>query len=120
MCEALHRALPDRVDGMSRRDTSPSSRLTAAWGGHPVELRCGGGDPAVLSPGSASYDPTAEAVGVNGVDWVPEKSKSGVWFTTVERKVNVAVWVPRRYAPGYTDPLVDLASAVKRAVPSRL
>jgi Protein of unknown function (DUF3515) len=120
-CRGLHRALPGRVDGLSRRETHPSSDLTAAWGSAPVVLRCGGPLPAELTPGDTRhYRPTAEAVGVNGVDWLPEKARAGVRFTTVEREVNVEVWVPRHYAPGWTDPLVDLAKAVRATVPSRL
>jgi Protein of unknown function (DUF3515) len=121
ICRSLHRALPGKVDGLSRRDTKPDSDLTAAWGSTAVVLRCGGPVPPQLNPGDRlHYRPTSDAVGVNGVDWLPQMSRQGVRFTTVERKANVEVWVPRHYAPGWTDPLVDLAAAVRRSVPSRL
>ncbi|GGO93871.1 DUF3515 domain-containing protein [Wenjunlia tyrosinilytica] len=120
LCKALHRALPDKVNGLERRGTDPDSDLTAAWGGKPVVLRCGVPLPSELTPGTEDYNPSAPSVGANGVYWLPRKSREGVRFVTVEREANVEVWVPRDYAPGYPDALLDLADAVKKTVPERL
>jgi Protein of unknown function (DUF3515) len=121
ICRALHKALPGKLDGLSRRGTKPASDLTAAWGDDAIVLRCGTSLPAVLDPDmKKSYHPDTDGVGVNGVDWLPEKSSAGVRFTTVDREANVELWVPSHYAPGYTDPLVDLASVVKKTVPTGL
>mgnify|MGYP001207748798 CR=1 FL=1 len=121
LCKALHAALPGEVDGLARRETAPASEFTAAWGDPAIVLRCGVPLPEVLRPGSGSYDPTAPAVGVEGVDWLPEKQgDDGYLFTTVGRKVNISLRVPGHYHPHETDPLVDLAPPVRKTVPTRL
>jgi hypothetical protein len=124
MCRALHEALPDRLDGRGARDTDPDSPFTAAWGDPAVLLGCGTATPDKLVRGSAEYDPTAPTVTADGVEWLPEQEADGIRFTTVGRKVNVQVWVPVARDAGPSDeavaPLIDLADAVRRAVPSRL
>ena len=61
-------------------------------------------------------DPDAVGGGVNGVDWLMEKQDDGSYrFTTANRTVYVEVSVPKgRDSSGV---LVDLASAVKKAIP---
>lgn len=108
-CQALHPVLPDTVDGMDRRGTTPASDLTAAWGRPPVVLRCGVPQPAGL-------EPTSQLVTIDGVDWFPEKLSDGYRFTSYGRVADVEVRVPGRYAPE-VNPLVDLAAAMKQADP---
>jgi hypothetical protein len=108
-CETLAASLPDTVQDGERRETSPESDLTAAWGDPAVVLRCG-----VSSP--AAYEPTAELVEVNGVEWFPEELERGYRFTTFGRSAFVEVTVPDRYRPE-VNALVDLAAAVEAAVP---
>jgi hypothetical protein len=117
-CRALHGRLPKRVDGQARITPNPASVYTAAWGDPAIGLRCGVRRPKKLTPGTAHYNPTAEAAEVNGVSWLLEKRDDGYRFTTTQRAVYVEVTVPRHYAPEITA-LTDLARAVRASVPSR-
>ncbi|MFF3949374.1 DUF3515 domain-containing protein [Streptomyces sp. NPDC001902] len=119
MCGALHDALPRKVDGLSKRSVSPVSDLTAGWGDPTVVLRCGVPRPEMLTPGSTAYNPTADAVEVNGVSWLIEKTDDGYRFTTTGRRTFVEVTVPAEYAPE-VDPLTDLGRAVETTIPSEL
>jgi hypothetical protein len=124
-CRELRDALPKRVDGEERRKVSPDSEFTAAWGDPAMVLRCGVPEPAVLRPESASYDPLADTVGVNGVQWTVEAVDGGHRYTTFKRKARVEFRVPlrgktrdgRAVDSSSVDPLLDLARAVKQAVP---
>ncbi|MEO3844839.1 DUF3515 domain-containing protein [Streptomyces sp. B22F1] len=118
-CRALADRLPGTVDGQSRRETDPVSALTAGWGDPAVELRCGVPRPEVLTPGSEHYNPTADAVSVNGVDWLYEELDDGARFTTTQRRAFVEVTVPGAYAPE-VNALTDLAEAVDKTVPGTL
>ncbi len=123
MCRALHRALPRTFDGLPRHDPSPASDFTAAWGDPPVVLRCGVPAPAVLTPTSPHYDPSAQAEEIDGVDWLPERQPDGsVRCTTTLRKAYVEVTLPEKYVGQYGDlgPLTALAPAVRAAVPAGL
>lgn len=115
-CAALINALPQTVDNESRRRTSPGSPLTAAWGDPPITLRCGVPEPEVLRPGSKTYNPSADEAYVNGVAWLIEKVNDGYRFTAAQRAVYIELNVPSAYNPE-TNGLVDLASAVIKAVP---
>ncbi len=116
-CTALHKKLPQTVDGLERGDAEPVSDFTAMWGDPAVKLRCGVPKPDVLTYGSEHYNPNANAAEVNGVDWLFEKQDDGYRFTTVLRKAYVEVTVPGKYAPE-VDVLTDLAGAVKKSVPA--
>lgn len=72
-------------------------------------LRCG-------VPSPAAYEPTAELVEVDGVEWFPEELERGYRFTTFGRSAFVEVTVPDDYRPE-VNALVDLAAAVDAAVP---
>ena len=118
LCRELDRALPERVAGLDRADPSPDSVLTAGWESPSVVLRCGVAQPPkMVDPRVAEgKDPDAVAGGVNGVDWLMEKADEGAHrFTTARRRVYVEV----RVAAGQDTSavLVDLAPAIKRAVP---
>lgn len=120
LCRALHGALPDTVDGKGSRTTDPVSDFTAAWGDPAIVLRCGLALPKVLTPGDKHYNPTADAVGVEDVDWLFEEQPDGFVFTTVDRKATIEVRVPNKYRFHETSTLVDLAKAVKKTVPVTL
>ncbi|MCM2578753.1 DUF3515 domain-containing protein [Streptomyces sp. MTZ3.1] len=119
MCRSLHDGLPGTVDGLTRSASEPASEFTAAWGDPEVRLRCGVPRPAVLTPGNEDYNPTAEAVDVNGVSWLLEKQGDGYRFTTTGRRAFVEVTVPDDYAPE-VNALTDLAKSVRKTVPSEL
>lgn len=118
VCRNLYAKLPHAVDGHQRRKTEPRSSYTAAWGDPAVVLTCGVRKPAVLRPHSGKYDPRTDASAVNGVDWLFEEESDGYRFTTVNRGTNVRVTVPNAYSPE-VNPLLDLASVVKRTVPNK-
>lgn len=121
MCRALHKALPRTVDGLARHTTTPASDFTAAWGDPAIVLRCGVPRPAVLTPGNPNYQPNAQAMGIDGVDWLPEKQSDGsVRCTTTLRKAFVEVTIPAKYTGPYGDlsMLTDLAPAVDRTIPA--
>ncbi|MER7413563.1 DUF3515 domain-containing protein [Streptomyces cacaoi] len=117
-CRALHDALPQKVDGQRRGTAEPESDYTAVWGDPAIALRCGVPAPEKLRPGSAEYDPVAEAAEVNGVSWLLEKHDGGYRFTTTGRVAYVEVEVPDHYAPE-VNALTDLAEAVDGAVPEK-
>ncbi|WP_461030410.1 DUF3515 domain-containing protein [Streptomyces sparsus] len=117
-CRALHSRLPAKVEGRPRVERQPVSRYTAVWGEPAIELRCGVPRPKVLSPGSEHYNPTADAVEVNGVGWLLEKQSEGYRFTTTGRTAFVELTVPSAYAPE-VGVLTELADAVLAAVPEK-
>jgi len=114
-CAALTKAVPRSVDNETRRGTSPSSPLTAAWGDPAITLRCGVPEPEILRPGSKTYDPTAEEGYFNGVAWLIEKTGDGYRFTAAQRAVYVEVDVPNAYNP-QTSAVIDLSPAVIKAI----
>jgi hypothetical protein len=118
-CAALAKALPRTVGSQPARATTPASPLAAAWGADPIVLRCGVAEPAELVT-----DPTADAVWINGVNWLFQRYTGGVRYFTTDRSLYVEVTVPTNFDPGNpnaapTDPLVDLASAVLRTIPNK-
>ncbi|KAB1143746.1 DUF3515 domain-containing protein [Streptomyces luteolifulvus] len=118
LCRNLDGVLPREVDGLGRRDPEPASALTAGWGSPEIILRCGVVQPRkMVDPQvAAGSDPDAVGGGVNGVDWLMEKRDDGAYrFTTANRSVYVEVSVPQgRDSSGV---LVDLAAAIKEAIP---
>lgn len=117
-CRKLHAELPEKLDGQERVETEPATKYTAAWGDPPIELRCGVPKPKKLTPGSEEYNPTSDSAEVNGVGWLPEEQDEGYRFTTTGRVAHVEVAVPDSFEH-HVNPLVDLAAAVKKAVPGR-
>ncbi|MFJ7151723.1 DUF3515 domain-containing protein [Streptomyces sp. NPDC100445] len=124
VCRNLDRVLPRKVDGLTRHDPEPRSVYTAGWG-PAIILRCGiVRPPKMVDPKVAlGQDPDAMGGGVNGVDWLMEKESDGSWrFTTSERRAYVQVTLPKKLS-GPDDSaqvLMDLAPAVKKAVPEGL
>ena len=76
-------------------------------------LRCGVGRPAGLTA-------TSQVVEVNGVEWFLTVPAPPYLFTTVGRGTYLQVRVPRSVPQSdATAPLVDLATAVRTALPRR-
>jgi uncharacterized protein DUF3515 len=115
-CARLTKGAPQAVGGQSRRSTDPASSLTAAWGDPAIVLRCGVPEPTMLKPGSANYNPTADATYLNGVSWLIEQASNGYKFTAYQRAVYVEVDVPAAYQPE-TNALVDLSQDVINNIP---
>ncbi|MFV8186735.1 MULTISPECIES: DUF3515 domain-containing protein [unclassified Streptomyces] len=112
LCQNLDKLLPSRADGQDRRDPEPASALTAGWGDPAIILRCGVDRPAKMN------DPEADGVEVNGVGWLLQKRDDGSFrFTTTLRTAYVEVTVPKDRTGDGMAPLVDLAPAVKKAIP---
>ncbi|MFR0356989.1 DUF3515 domain-containing protein [Streptomyces sediminimaris] len=112
LCRNLDRTLPSKVDGLDRRDPEPASALTAGWGDPAIILRCGVGRPAEMS------DPEADGVEIDGVGWLLQKRPDGSFrFTTTLRRAYVEVTLPKDRTGDGMSPLVDLAPAVKKAIP---
>ncbi|WP_053739905.1 MULTISPECIES: DUF3515 domain-containing protein [unclassified Streptomyces] len=118
LCRNLDRALPAKVDGLGRDDPEPRSALTAGWGSPAIILRCGVvRPPKMTDPKVASgNDPKAVGGEVNGVQWLMEQEDGGSSrFTTASRLAYVELTVPK--GRDTSGALVDLAAAVKKAVP---
>ena len=109
LCEGLR--LPEKVHGQERRDTSPDSPLTAAWGSPAIALRCGIPRPPQLRPAS-------ELVTINGVDWFGVPADRPVTFTAVGRQAYVEVTVPAKYNPA-GDVLIELGPSIKATIPPK-
>ncbi|SES15175.1 Protein of unknown function [Streptomyces sp. yr375] len=112
LCRNLDKALPSTVDDLGRRDPSPESALTSGWGNPAIILRCGVERPEKM------LDPQADGVEVNGVGWLLEKRDGGSFrFTTTLRRAYVEVTIPKDRTENGMAPLVDLAPAIKKAIP---
>jgi hypothetical protein len=108
-CARLADRLPAELDGRDRRDTSPSSPRTAAWGDPAVVLRCGVQRPASLTG--------SEVIVVDGVGWVLAERRAAYVFTTAELATYVQLRVPRATPrASATAPLVDLAAPISAAL----
>lgn len=112
LCEKLK--IPDKVEGRPRRDVTPKSPLTAAWGSPPIGLRCG-----VPLP---RHDMLAPMVSINGVSWLPTPADRPVAYTAVGRKAYVQVTIPLWYVDHGKIPgeiLMDFNPAVEKAIPKK-
>jgi hypothetical protein len=110
-CAAFTAALPAELSTVGeRRDVSPESDLTAAYGDPPVGVRCGVPDPTGLTASST-------LVTVEGIDWLPEQLTGGWRMTSVGRIANVEVTVPTEQGPA---PSVasDLAPTISATLPA--
>jgi hypothetical protein len=106
VCAALLEALPAEVDpGVERREVTPQTGRTAAWGDPPVVLECGVAAPERAEPPQF----------VNRVGWTIRDVGPGFRWTTSDRTVRIAVTVPDEYDGGNV--LLPLSTAVTDAVP---
>jgi hypothetical protein len=88
-CTQLQTRLPATLhQGQKRRETTPTSPTTAAWGDPAVLLRCG------VSPG----DPRDEPYEFNGVRWTLHDTGASRTWTSARLRVNVSVEVPDAYS----------------------
>ncbi|MEU5989635.1 DUF3515 domain-containing protein [Spirillospora sp. NPDC047418] len=109
LCQGLR--LPEKVHGQERRDTSPNSPLTAAWGSPAIALRCGVPRPAALRP-------TSQLVTINGIDWFGTPTDRPVTWTAVGRQAYVEVTVPPKYDPA-GDVLIELGPSITSTIPAK-
>lgn len=99
-CEAFVTDLPDQLFGQERREVSPDSGVTAAWGDPAVVLTCGAEAPD-------DFGPFARCSEVDGVGWFMSDADLGdvrrqITITAQSHSPRVTVVVPaehRRTAP---------------------
>lgn len=106
-CHGLYADVPPTVadqDAVIVKDD-----VAAAWGDPPIILRCGVEKPDDLGP-AARCDVVAD------IGWFTEKIADGYLFTTIGRRFNISVEVPKDYDPA-ADALVDLADVITRHDP---
>lgn len=120
-CAALQKALPHTLMGLDRRDTTPGSPNTAAWGDPAVTLRCGTGLPGVMDPHSKDYTPFSDNVvgqTAGGVCWasIYNQDDKSFTFASVNQQAIVQLFIPAAYT-GKQSPLSVLAPAVARTSP---
>jgi hypothetical protein len=108
-CAALLTALDSPLEGLAKRDVSPASAFTRAWGDPAVTLRCGGPVPAADAADSLAV--------VNGVTWRVRTIGDVVLWQAENRSVGVEVRVPlaNRSQEGV---LSDITKAVQSAIPA--
>jgi hypothetical protein len=93
-----------------RREVTPESDLTAAYGDPPVGVRCG-----VPDPTPAGGEPTL--VTVDGIDWLAQELTGGWRLTSVGRTANVEVTVPTEQGPA-PSVAADLAPTLEATLPA--
>ena len=106
-CAELVKALPAKVLDAERRETSPKSPLTAAYGDPPIEMTCG------VTPPAGMAEAQSQCFEVNGVGWFAKQVENGFIFTTIGRSLYFEVAVPAKYAP-QANALTDISDAVHR------
>ena len=110
-CAAFTAALPAELSTAGdRREVTPESDLTAAYGDPPVGVRCGVPEPAAL-------EPTSTLVTVDGIDWLPEELTDGWRLTSIGRIANVEVTVPTEQGPA-PSVAADLAPTISATLPA--
>ncbi len=92
-----------------RREVTPNSPLTAAYGDPPVGVRCGVPQPAGLGP-------EALLITVDDVDWFAEELSSGWRMTTVGRVAAVEITVDAVHGPA-PSVAADLTPAITKTIP---
>jgi hypothetical protein len=109
-CASFTAALPTELPTVGeRREVTPQSDLTAAYGDPPVGVRCGVPDPT--GPGA---DPTV--VTVDGIDWLAQELTGGWRLTSVGRTANVEITVPTEQGPA-PSVVADLAPTIAATLP---
>jgi hypothetical protein len=109
-CAAFTAALPDELSTVGkRRDVTPRSDVTAAYGDPPVGVRCG-----VPDPTATGADPAL--VAVDGIDWIAQELTGGWRLTSVGRAANVEITVPTDQGPA-PSVAADLATTIRATLP---
>jgi hypothetical protein len=110
-CAGFTAALPAELSTVGeRRDVTPESDLTAAYGDPPVGVRCGVPEPTAL-------EATSTLVTVDGIDWLPEELTDGWRLTSIGRIANVEVTVPTEQGPA-PSVAADLAPTIAATLPA--
>ncbi|NUS74127.1 MAG: DUF3515 domain-containing protein [Corynebacteriales bacterium] len=89
-CAPIVDALPATLHEKNRRLVRPRQAQVVAWGDPAIVLRCGVDKPS-------AWTPTAQIIGVNGIEWVTETTEDGTIWTTVSLPVFVEITVPTAY-----------------------
>ncbi|MDX6739086.1 DUF3515 domain-containing protein [Actinocorallia sp. A-T 12471] len=97
LCETL--SYPEKVNGLERRETDPSSPYVAAWGSPAIAVRCG-----VARPTDPDSGLIERIVTVDGLDWLPAAGDRPSTWTLVARNVYVEVTIPQEYTPAGSPP----------------
>lgn len=105
-CPDFLAALPQKLEGFSRREVSAGDQYFLAWGEPPIIVRCGVPRPAGLRATSLLQN-------VDGVDWY----EKGPTWTAVGRAVYVSARVPQGVAGQGV--LVDVGRVVREKLPTR-
>lgn len=110
-CAQFTAALPAELPTVGeRREVTPTSDFTAAYGEPAVGVRCGVADPATLGP-------TSTLVTVDGIDWFAEELTAGWRMTTIGRDANVEITVSTEQGPA-PSVAADLAPTITATVPA--
>ncbi len=110
-CAGFSAALPTALSTAGeRREVTPASTLTAAYGDPPVGVRCGVPDPPTQSP-------TSTPVTVDGIDWWAEELTGGWRLTSTGRAANVEITVPSDQGPA-PSVAADLAPTIAATLPA--
>ncbi|MEV4252357.1 DUF3515 domain-containing protein [Spirillospora sp. NPDC049652] len=109
LCEGLR--LPAKLRGLKRRDTTPDSPLTAAWGDPAIALRCG-------VPLPSTYRMDEQLMEVNGLKWHGYPHDRPITWTVLGRQAYVEVTIPPKYAPP-GDTLIEIGQAVSATIPAK-
>ncbi len=110
-CATFTAALPSELSSVGeRRDVTPESALTAAFGDPPVGVRCGVPEPTALTAAST-------LVTVEGIDWLAEELTGGWRLTSVGRAANVEITVPTAQGPA-PSVAADLAPTIAATLPA--
>ena len=113
VCQRVVNALPDEVDGQSRRKTQPAEALGGAWGDPAIVAQCG-------VPLPSGFNRTSACQTANGVGWyVPENQfrdqSSDLVISTAGYRPIVQVTIPAKYRPeGLAAVMVQLGPMVKQ------
>ena len=103
-CRGFKLEVPKLIaPGAKQRPTTPLSDTTTAWGAPAITSRCG------VRAGSAADDPYT----FNDVQWAMHDDGATRRWTTLGRKVNVAIDVPDAYS-SQAELIGALAPAVKK------
>ncbi len=115
-CRELAPELPRQAAEQERRTLDQDTPYAAVWGDPAIVLRCGVNRPAVITPGSDTYELSPDGIEVNGVSWLVEEESDGVRCTTTGREVFVEVMVPDEYRTT-ANPLVEISGPVEEHIP---
>ncbi|WUJ71269.1 DUF3515 domain-containing protein [Kribbella soli] len=104
-CTQLIQAMPAKVLDQKKRETSPESPLTTAYGDPPIEVTCG------VAPPAGMAEAQSQCFQVNGVGWFAKQVQNGYIFTTIGRELYLEMAVPSKYSPE-ANALTDVSDAI--------